>query len=803
MRKKLSIKNKIVLSITGVVIIFGTIAAVATFLISKENSIAIKQDDIKLQTIEQSHETGQIFLNASQLIEAGAKEPTLIDHLGMDMSTKDMSILEMLNHYNIGKIFDPIYVLNSEGVAVVSTDPALLGHSYNFREYFKRASKGDPYIEAAVGVTTGRSGYYFSYPIRSTDGTIRGVLVGKISGGAIDNSLRDSTLNQGGRIMFVDADGIVFYASTPGRLYKSIGPLSSEKKKEISDNKRFGDLLIPELQYDQIMNAIRTYTSPIVLNFYDTVDKENELVTIVHIPGAPFFLVDEINIDGLVASALSVSVELGVMTLLAALIAALFIYLVSNRLLRPIGLLKIAAERIKAGDYTHQVDIATGDEFEDVGNAFGEMARRIQSSYADLNQRVVAKTVELSKQLQEVEKNNTALQNTQRAVLNVLEDSRSLELQIQEERDRLRGILSSMGEGLFVFDKDFHVLLANATTERILGIPLERIEGAIITELITLHKGQSIVSHDERPLFKIVAEGKILHADIKDDFYWEINGGRKFAVGYVGAPLSVRGVVTGGVIIFRDLTLEKTLDDARTSFISITSHQLRTPLTSLKWFLEMLMDGSYAQPLTPEQKNFADLAYQSADRMMGIINLLLQIARVEAGRVKIVPVMTDLRQFTQDTVSSLGNAFSLRKQTVAIITTPEQLPPLLIDKDVMGQVLQNLLSNANRYALEDTTITITFKVEGSEIICSISDKGIGITKADTVRIFEKFYRAENALRLVPEGSGLGLSLVKSLIEGWGGKIWFESEEGKETTFYFTIPLTGMAAREGEVGIRVS
>lgn len=802
MRKKLSIKNKIVLSVTGVIIVFGVIASAATFFVSKQNFITIKKEDIKLQAIEQSHEIGQIFINSDRMIEAGAKEKSLAGYLENGSQMKDMTILETLNHYNIGNVFDPIYILNKDGVAVVSSDPTLLGNNYNFREYFKRASNGEPFIEAAIGSTTGRSGYYFAHPIRGADESIVGVLVGKISGGIVDESLRESTLAQSGKVMFIDSDGVVFYSSIPDRLYKSIGPLSAEKKKELMNNKRFGDLVISELQYSQIVDVIHGYTNPVVLDFYDAADKENEIITVVHIPNAPFFLIAEADTDNLVTSALAVSIWLSIAALFAALLAALFIYISSARLLRPLGLLKAATEKIKTGDYTYQLTVATGDEFEDVSNAFGEMAKQLQSSYADLNQRVIEKTVALSNQLQEAKKSNAALQNTQRAVLNVLEDARLLELQIQEERDRLRGILSSMGEGLFVFDKDFRVLLANATTERILGIPLSHIEGALITDLITLYHGKTIVSNNERPIFKIVSEGVSIHSDVEDDLYWSIEGGRRFAVGFVAVPMVIGGVA-GGVIVFRDLTLEKNLDDARTSFISITSHQLRTPLTSLKWFLEMLMDGSYAQPLTPEQKNFADLAYQSADRMMGIINLLLQIARVEAGRVKIVPVPTDLRVFAQGIVSSLGNAFSFRKQKVEVIAVPDPLPSVLVDNDVMGQVLQNLLSNANRYALENTTITVTFKVEGDVIVCSVADKGIGITKADATRIFEKFYRAENALRLVPEGSGLGLSLVKSLVEGWGGEIRFESEEWKGTTFFFTIPLAGMAARAGEVGIQIS
>ncbi len=121
---------------------------------------------------------------------------------------------------------------------------------------------------------------------------------------------------------------------------------------------------------------------------------------------------------------------------------------------------------------------------------------------------------------------------------------------------------------------------------------------------------------------------------------------------------------------------------------------------------------------------------------------------------------------------------------------------------MIWQVFQNLLSNASRYAPEKSTITVSIEKKDEMAEIAVIDKGIGIPKDSQSKIFEKFFRADNALKLVPEGSGLGLSLVRSLFEGWGGKIWFESKEGVGTTFYFTVPFSGMKAKEGEVTLAV-
>ena len=125
-----------------------------------------------------------------------------------------------------------------------------------------------------------------------------------------------------------------------------------------------------------------------------------------------------------------------------------------------------------------------------------------------------------------------------------------------------------------------------------------------------------------------------------------------------------------------------------------------------------------------------------------------------------------------------------------------------MDQDILWQVIQNIITNAMRYSPEGKTIFVDIAIKDKFVQYSVKDEGIGIPEDQRGHIFEKFFRADNALKFVPEGSGLGLSLAKSLVEGWGGKIWFETEVNKGTTFFFTLPVEGMAAKEGEVKISV-
>jgi signal transduction histidine kinase len=261
------------------------------------------------------------------------------------------------------------------------------------------------------------------------------------------------------------------------------------------------------------------------------------------------------------------------------------------------------------------------------------------------------------------------------------------------------------------------------------------------------------------------------------------------------------GDVKGAVIVFNDISEEKRLDDSKTSFISVASHQLRTPLSAIRWYVETLLLGD-AGKLTDKQSGLLDEIAKSSKRMSNLINSLLQIARVEMGRLKIDPVEVDLRGLTKTVYDLHKDTADAAGKTVNIRTKPAKLPTIKLDKDVIWQIISNLISNGLRYSSDGGVVDISIELKEGFIEYSVRDSGIGIPDEQKSRIFDKFFRATNAISKAPEGSGLGLFLVKSFVEDWGGKVWFESEVNKGSTFYFTIPLNGMTAREGEVGLKV-
>ncbi len=371
---------------------------------------------------------------------------------------------------------------------------------------------------------------------------------------------------------------------------------------------------------------------------------------------------------------------------------------------------------------------------------------------------------------------------------------------LRRERDQSSAIVSSMGEGLIVMDTDYTIRMINNTAERLLDVDGKKYVGKKMTELIEVYRQATVLPVSEWAVTLAIRTKKFVMHNMDERIYYKTPSGKMVGVLVAATPLVVDQKIEGAVILFRDVTAEQQLDEAKDSFISIASHQLRTPLTSMRWFSEMMLNGDVGK-LTEQQSHFLDQVYQGTIRMISLVNLLLQTARVEAGRVRVDPVPVRIDKLAQEVVTALKTTLDKKQQKVTVKSDPG-IPEIPMDRDIVWQVIQNLLTNANRYSPAAGTIEIEIVSKKTDIQVMVRDHGIGIPKKDWPKIFQKFFRAPNALKAVPEGSGLGLSLVKTLVVQWGGKLWFETEEGKGTSFFFTMPIKGMKQKEGDVKIVV-
>jgi signal transduction histidine kinase len=339
-------------------------------------------------------------------------------------------------------------------------------------------------------------------------------------------------------------------------------------------------------------------------------------------------------------------------------------------------------------------------------------------------------------------------------------------------RSHIGAIIDSMAEGVVVSDVNRRVTLVNPIAKRLLGI-----NGAdSAAALLPLSAGDLPASNS-----KVIKSRS--------------------------APIIAEdGRTSGYVTLLHDASEEAELDRLKSEFVGVVSHELRTPLTSIKGSVDLLLEADTGD-LNPTQRRFLSTIRRSSDRLINLVNDLLDLSRLEAGRVQLDAHPVDSRHLVEDTVNSLGNLFAAKKQLVRINCAPG-LPPILADRQRLEQVLVNLLGNANKYTPESGEVCVAtrrvlsseFRVQSStrseprtqnsELVeIAVSDTGPGLSPDDQLRVFEKFYRAGDSLTQQQQtGSGLGLTIARSLVELHGGTLTLSSEMGKGSTFSVALPI---------------
>jgi len=382
--------------------------------------------------------------------------------------------------------------------------------------------------------------------------------------------------------------------------------------------------------------------------------------------------------------------------------------------------------------------------------AFGEIETRLLSSYAD--------------QLA------TALENA------------GLYEETQTQRVRLAQIFDSTSDGILLVSREGEIQAANRHAGELLGFDPSSAIGVRLSELAA---GRRSSMPDSDRVFDDL--GAILQRpDLGGEGDLELKRSGR-TVHWAGRPIKdTTGTTIGFTLTLRDVTHERQVSQMKTDFVSFVTHQLRTPLAGIKWMLELAAQSSQ---ISAEAGSYIEDGRIAAERLIGLVNDLLDIARLESGKLTVALQPTSLGQLTQSAIDDLG-AMIRDKGLRLSVTGVESAPMVMADPQLLRQVIANLASNALKYTPSGGDVSIRIKREdGRTARWTITDSGIGIPTTALGRLFEKFYRAENVHTVETEGTGLGLYLVRLIIERLGGEVWCESEEGRGSAFIFTLRIS--------------
>lgn len=354
------------------------------------------------------------------------------------------------------------------------------------------------------------------------------------------------------------------------------------------------------------------------------------------------------------------------------------------------------------------------------------------------------------------------------------------------DRGPLEIIMDSLGEGLIVTDDDGRISFMNKYAEEMFATTEEEVNGLLFSDFLNVYdKLGAAVRPEDFMIAKVLRTGRKAS---ESTFYYSSPHRKKFPAAVTTAPVLTEGRVVGTASIFRNMQKEASIDKAKTEFVSLASHQLRTPLTAIKLFTEILLT-KHTDP-NDEERGILENIERSNEKMIQLCNDLLNVANMEAGRLQ--PGFQEV--IIGDVVSSvLGEAIAVahkRNINLHYECKIKDGVKMQTDPKLLRQIVNNIVTNAIEYSRNDTKVLVrVYKNKDKSCVISVRDRGIGISKRAQREIFNRFFRAQNAIKFKTESSGLGLYVCKMMIETLGGKITFKTVDGKGTTFFITIPPT--------------
>lgn len=359
---------------------------------------------------------------------------------------------------------------------------------------------------------------------------------------------------------------------------------------------------------------------------------------------------------------------------------------------------------------------------------------------------------------------------------------------VQEQKTKLEAILNGIGDAVLAIDKQKKVIIFNPIAEKITGFKLNTIEHTCYNNFFDF-----INEETKKPRTDIInAALKGKTGVLSDNTALITKKGNIVLIDANASPIkNKKNDTIGCIIVFRDVTEKRETERMRSDFISTVSHQLRTPLSAMKWFTEILLNGDTGH-LKHEQADVVNEIQISNQNMINFVNQMLSVSRIENDTFAINSESINLNNSVEEIIKEIMPILRKKKQNFKFNGIKDKSLKIQIDKNLLRNIIYNILINASRYTANNGKISLDIKRKNKKyLLFEIKDNGIGIPKKEYSKLFKKFSRGSNAIIYEANGTGLGLYIIKSILDLIGGKIWFKSEEKKGTTFFFTLPIDSL------------
>lgn len=448
-------------------------------------------------------------------------------------------------------------------------------------------------------------------------------------------------------------------------------------------------------------------------------------------------------------SLFSVFAILGVLIFALALILA---YFLARGLTDPLRILSRHVTKLKPDQWGFEQSAYSGDEVELLDRVIADMAHRLQRSYEEMEEEIRTRTQELKEQY--------------------LKD---------------RTILTSIHHGVVVTDRNGAVTDANPAAVAMMGAERsENLCGKNVQDVLKFSHHQQFLEEAAHPVERCLKERAEVRPSPNEQMSLERPDHSRVPVMVVVSPLLNGSELLGAIAVFHDVTEERRLDYMKSEFISLASHQLRTPLSSISWYLELLRTDD-AEVLTETQKAYVAEMTSASQRMVHLIDALLRVSKIEGGGIQPVLQSVDLTALVRSVVEETRTTAKERKISLEAVVSDDVT--VVTDPTLVQIVLHNMFSNAVKYSEAGDAITVTLSVGSSAVTVAVGDTGVGIPLDEQKYLFTRLFRASNATKSDTTGSGLGLYISRIIAEQLKGSITFQSTEGKGSQFTFQLPRT--------------